>query len=226
MPEFCFENALVLSVKPLEDKKFIVSLFTKERGRHLGVVRKKTPPMTASFLTGRWKARLQEQMGSYFVDEERSGNLVFLDDAKRLNVLSSVCKLLDELLPERVDFEFFYEKTRDLLNNLTASDFQRRYILWEIALLEVLGFGLDLSKCAGGGNSNDLAYVSPKTGRAVSRDMGAPYRDKLLPLPSFVLKDDILPDEMSLLQGLNLTGYFLLNHAGLRHFPVLRSLIV
>ena len=226
MPEFCFENALVLSVKPLEDKKFIVSLFTKERGRHLGVVRKKTPPMTASFLTGRWKARLQEQMGSYFVDEERSGNLVFLDDAKRLNVLSSVCKLLDELLPEREDFEFFYEKTRDLLNNLTASDFQRRYILWEIALLEVLGFGLDLSKCAGGGNSNDLAYVSPKTGRAVSRDMGEPYRDKLLPLPSFVLKDDILPDEMSLLQGLNLTGYFLLNHAGLRHFPVLRSLIV
>ncbi len=226
MPEFSFENALVLSVKPLGDKNFVVSLFTKENGRYLGVVKKKIPPMTASFLSGRWRARLSEQLGSYYLEDEKSGNLAFLEDAKRLNVLSCVCGLLDALLPEREVFDEFYLHTVDFLENLSLPDFQKKYILWEKELLEVLGFGLDLTKCAGGGNADNLAYVSPKTGRAVSKELGLPYKDRLLPLPSFVVKTEIPADESSLLQGLNLTGYFLLNHAGLKTFPVLRSLII
>ncbi|MBO7243745.1 MAG: DNA repair protein RecO [Alphaproteobacteria bacterium] len=226
MPEFSFSKALVLSVKPLGDKKFIVSLFTKEKGKHLGIVKKKTPPMTASFLSGRWQARLIEQMGAYYIEDEHSTHLSFLDDAKRLSALSSVCFLLDVLLPERVEYEFFYIKTVDFFNSLTQPDFQARYVLWEKSLLEALGFALDFSKCAGGGDSTDLAYVSPKSGRAVSRKMGEPYKDKLLPLPKFMHTDCEEVDKEALLAGLNTTAYFLLNHAGLKQLPILRNSIV
>ncbi len=225
MPDFYAENALVLSSKPLGDKKFIVSLFTKEKGRHLGVVKKKSPPMTCSFLTVRWQARLQEQLGVYYIEDEKSANLAFLEDAKRLNALSSVCYLIDALLPERENCAYFYDETIDFLSHLEDSDFQKRYIFWEASLLEALGFGLDLTKCAGGGNSADLAYVSPKSGRSVSRQVGLPYKDKLLPLPPFFVKE-VPVDEKMLFQGLNLTGYFLLRYAGLKELPVLRSAIV
>ncbi len=225
MPDFYAENALVLSSRLLGDKKFIVSLFTKEKGRHLGVVKKKSPPMTASFLTVRWQARLQEQLGVFYIEDEKSSNLAFLEDSKRLNALSSLCYLLDVLLPEREIYQQLFDETMDFLSHLDENDFQQRYIVWEIALLEALGFGLDLTKCAGGGDSNDLAYVSPKSGRAVSRQMGLPYQDKLLPLPPFLVKN-IPVEEKMIFQGLNLTGYFLLHYAGLKNLPVLRSGIV
>ncbi len=225
MPDFYAENALVLSSRLLGDKKFIVSLFTKEKGRHLGVVKKKSPPMTASFLTVRWQARLQEQLGVFYIEDEKSSNLAFLEDSKRLNALSSLCYLLDVLLPEREIYQQLFDETMDFLSHLDENDFQQRYIVWEIALLEALGFGLDLTKCAGGGDSNDLAYVSPKSGRAVSRQMGLPYQDKLLPLPPFLIKN-IPVEEKMIFQGLNLTGYFLLHYAGLKNLPVLRSGIV
>lgn len=225
MPDFYAENALVLSSRLLGDKKFIVSLFTREKGRHLGVVKKKSPPMTAAFLTVRWQARLQEQLGVFYIEDEKSANLAFLEDSKRLNALSSLCYLLDVLLPEREAYQQLFDETMDFLAHLDENDFQQRYVMWEIALLEALGFGLDLTKCAGGGDANDLAYVSPKSGRAVSRQMGLPYQDKLLPLPSFLVKN-VPIDEKMIFQGLNLTGYFLLHYAGLKSLPVLRSGIV
>lgn len=225
MPEFEFDKGLVLSSKPLGDKKFIVSLFTKEKGRHLGVVKKKMPPLTASFFSGRWQARLSEQMGSFYLEDEKSVHLSFLDDKKRLNVISSMCYLLDHLLPERESYPEFYDLTYHFLTSLDEDDFQKKYIFWEVELLSALGFGLDLSKCAGGGDANDLAYVSPKTGRAVSKKMGDPYKDKLLPLPAFMFKNEA-PNKDDLLKGLSMTGYFLITHVGLKNLPVLRHQII
>ena len=225
MPEFEFDKGLVLSSKPLGDKKFIVSLFTKEKGRHLGVVKKKMPPLTASFFSGRWQARLSEQMGSFYLEDEKSVHLSFLDDKKGLNVISSMCYLLDHLLPERESYPEFYDLTYHFLTSLEEDDFQKKYIFWEVELLGALGFGLDLSKCAGGGDANDLAYVSPKTGRAVSKKMGDPYKDKLLPLPAFMFKNEA-PNKDDLLKGLSMTGYFLITHVGLKNLPVLRHQII
>lgn len=226
MLDFSFQKALVLSSKPLGDRKFIVSLFTKEKGRYLGVVKRKNPPMTASFLTGRWQARLNEQMGTFYIEDETSANLAFIDDMKRLNVLTSICFLIDSLLPEREELSFFYNQTIEYLDGLGDTDFQKKYVFWEANLLSAIGFGLDLTKCAGGGDSSDLAYVSPKTGRAVSKKLGLPYHDKLLPLPKFMWLTDAEYDKKSLLEGLNLTGYFLLTHAGLKQLPILRTSLV
>ncbi len=91
------------------------------------------------------------------------------------------------------------------------------YVMWEVAFLKELGFSLDLSKCAGGGDSKDLAYVSPKTGRAVSAEAGEPYKDKLLQLPGFLSPAGGSAERSDVLRGLELTGYFLEHWAFVHH---------
>ena len=86
------------------------------------------------------------------------------------------------------------------------------YVVWECDLLAALGFGLDLARCAVSGTNQDLAYVSPRTGRAVSRETGAPYNDKLLPLPRFLWRPDTPTSPADLVAGLTLTRHFLLRH--------------
>lgn len=227
MPSFKTQNALLLHVRALGEKSFLLSLFTPEKGRYIGVVKTKNRPDIASFVDARWQARLEEQIGSYYLDNISSFAANFLDDKKRLSVISSVCELLHQLLPERQTAENLYTSTIDLLKHLSTDMFLGNYLRWEVLLLSEIGFGLDFSKCAGGGNSNDLAYVSPKTGRAVSWEKGKPYHDKLLVLPRFLWcsnTSDISQED--LLKGFVLTSYFLTEHAGLHHLPVAREQLV
>ena len=104
-----------------------------------------------------------------------------------------------------------FSETLHLIHDLEKEDFATRYVAWELGLLRELGFGLDLSSCAATGVVEDLAYVSPRSAQAVSRDSGAPYRDKLLPLPAF-LHGDTEASASDILDGLRLTGYFLDRH--------------
>lgn len=222
MLEFKIHKALVLSVRPLGEHSFILSLFTEENGRHLGVVKYKRPPGTGSFVNGRWQARLAEQMGHYYLEDIMVFAAGFLEDKQRLACLGCICVLLDKLLPERQNNTLLYEQTFSFLNQLESPDFIENYIRWEVNLLAALGFGLHLSGCAGGGNPEDLYYVSPNTGRAVSREKGYPYHDKLLRLPAFLWKEaKTTPEELK--QGLILTGFFLQTHAGLLQLPLLRE---
>lgn len=223
MPEFKTQEALVLSVRPLGERSYILSLFTQEHGKHLGVIRCKTPPDIASFVYTRWQARLPEQMGHYYLEDCYSFAASFLEDKKRLACLSCICTLLDKLLPERQSNLFLYQQTICFLKEqLEQSDFIENYVRWEVELLSILGFGLDLTECAGGGNSNNLCYVSPKSGRAVSAEKGEPYQNKLLNLPAFLWKNtQATPTDLK--QGLDLTAFFLIHHAGLKQLPLLRT---
>ncbi len=215
MPDFTWEKALVLSSRRLGERSFITAIFTREQGRALGVVNKKQPPNTGTFVAGRWQARLAEQLGHFYLEETHSFAARYLDDRQRLACLFCVCALLDDLLPEHQAFPDLYDTVFTFLNQLDTDDFLMRYIRFEQALLSEVGFGLDTSGCAGGGDPTDLAYISPKTGRAVSRSVGAPYRTKLLPLPRFMWQDS--PATATDIQnGLNLTGYFLQTFA-LKH---------
>jgi DNA repair protein RecO (recombination protein O) len=123
------------------------------------------------------------------------------------------------VLPEREPHEDVYQATATLIAAITGESaaWPADYVRWELALLTALGFGLDLSKCAVTGGAEDLAFVSPKTGRAVSRDSGRGYADRLLPLPGFLLRDGN-PGRSDLLAGLRLTGYFLDRHV--LHGPI------
>ncbi len=223
MPEFTTSNALVLSAKPLGENTFIISLFTAENGRHLGVIKKKHPPEIGTLCQATWKARLSDQLGSFYLEETKSYAPLFLDDMPRLHVLSNLCATLDKSLPERQSYTNLHAQTLKLLNDLLQDYFYENYIHFEIALLSALGFALDMTECAGGGDKNDLAYVSPKTGRAVSRAKGLPYHDKLLKLPRFLWQETAATSE-DLVDGLALTGYFLTNYLGT--LPITRNRIL
>ena len=224
MPEFKTENAIVLGAKALGENAFVLSLLTRENGRYLGVLKRKTPPQIGDIVQARWNARLLEQMGTFYVENIHSTAAPILDDIKRLNCLSCLCELLNTTLPERQPCEKFYEKVFLFLNELLDEDYLKHYIFLEKELLAVLGFGLDLSDCAGGGDKNDLAYVSPKTGRAVSREKGYPYHKQLLPLPPF-LWTQATATEKDLQMGLSLTGYFLREHTTKGTLPQTRQFL-
>jgi DNA repair protein RecO (recombination protein O) len=161
-------------------------------------------------------------MGTFYLEEVNSLCVPFLDDKKRLACLLSICLLLHELLPERQIFPDLYHSVLDFLNNLSEMDFLKRYVLLEKELLSEIGFGLDTSCCAGGGRSDDLFYISPKTGRAVSREKGKPYHDKLLLLPRFLWCDAEVTDS-DIQIGLKLTGYFLQTYALKKMLPKIRE---
>jgi len=213
MPEFTCINALVLNAKPLGEASFILSLFTPENGRHLGVIKKKQPPEIGTLCHARWKARLSDQLGSFYLEETKAYAPLLLDDMPRLNVLSCLCALLDKTLPERQAYSNLHNKTLELLTKLMANDFWIQYIRFEVELLAALGLALDMTTCAGGGDKNDLGYISPKTGRAVSHAKGLPYHDKLLKLPKFLWQDVSASNE-DLINGLALTGHFLSTYLG------------
>lgn len=226
MPSFKTEKALLLSVKPMGEKSWLLSVFTSENGRFCGILKTKQPPHVGSFLSIRWQARLNEQLGTFYLDDTKAFFVGFLDDKIRLYILSSLCALLNELLPERQNENNLYEKTICLLDNIMQPDVIVKYIFWEIELLKVIGFGLDFSDCAGGGDKNNLAFVSPKSGRAVSHEKGLPYKDKLLPLPRFLWQKAKDVNSFELLQAFSLTTYFLINYSGLKQLPVMREQLI
>ena len=135
-----------------------------------------------------WKARLADQLGTMSVEMRRSFAAETLDDAQALMALSSITTLT-RLLPERDPHPNLYEITLFVLGFLNdATVWPALLVRWEMALLDELGFGLDLSQCAATGSNDQLIYVSPKSGRAVSASAGEPYREKLLALPQFLTK--------------------------------------
>ncbi len=225
MPEFKSEKAIVLGVKNFGERSYVVSLLTKENGRFLGVFKRKNPPQIADIVSARWQARLNEQLGTFYLEHLKTTAAEFLDDWERLCALKSICETLNNCLPERQNFKIIYDNLLLFFKNLNNEFYVKDYIIFELILLKELGFGLDLTSCAGGGDKNHLIYVSPKTGHAVSQEVGAPYRDKLLPLPAFLIKNTI-PSLEDLKNGLNLTGYFLTKHSPKNFLPRERTFLI
>jgi len=219
------DDAIVLSARRHGEANLVLSALTREHGRHLGLVkggasRRQRPLLEiGNLLKVTWRARLEEQLGNFTVEPVGAVAAILLDDPLRLAALSAACAVADVVLPEREPHEDVYRATAALIDAISAAtDWPAAYVRWELALLAALGFGLDLSRCAATGETADLAYVSPKTGRAVSRAAGQGYHDRLLPLPLFLIDAAATPDAADLLAGLRLTGYFLDRHV--LHGPV------
>ena len=213
------DDAIVLSARRHGEANLVLSALTREHGRHLGLVkggasRRQRPLLEiGNLLKVTWRARLEEQLGNFTVEPVGAVAAILLDDPLRLAALSAACAVADVVLPEREPHEDVYRATAALIDAISAAtDWPAAYVRWELALLAALGFGLDLSRCAATGETADLAYVSPKTGRAVSRAAGQGYHDRLLPLPLFLIDAAATPDAADLLSGLRLTGYFLDRH--------------
>ncbi len=210
------DEGIILSVRPHGETSAIVELFTRDHGRHLGLVRggrsRRNRPILqlGNHVDATWRARLAEHLGNLTAELRRGLAAEVMERKVALSGLMSLCALA-RLLPERDPHPSLYEVTQFVLGYLLDDEvWPALYVRWELALLEELGFGLDLTTCAATGSTDDLVFVSPKTGRAVSRDAGMPYADKLLRLPRFLRKDRRGEHEPSdVVDGLKLTAYFL-----------------
>jgi DNA repair protein RecO (recombination protein O) len=216
------DDAIVLNARAHGESAAILEVLTREHGRHLGLVRGgasrrfRAVLQPGNSLKVEWRARLSEHLGGFTVEttSARAGAVMESHDA--LIGLNAMTATVGLVLPERAQCPAVFEASVILLDALAEdglSHWGPLYVRWELGLLEALGFGLDLSKCAATGSREDLRYVSPRTGRAVSGAAGAAYADRLLLLPAFLLgaQNPVLPSDIAL--GLKLTGHFLSERA-------------
>jgi DNA repair protein RecO (recombination protein O) len=213
------DEGTVLGVKRHGETSVILELMTHERGRHLGLVRGgagrrlRGVLQPGNSLRATWRARLDEHLGHYVVEGVSSRAAAFLTVAHAVHGvthLAALCRLLAEREPH-VRIHAALEEILDRIDDpRLAAPLVARF---ELAFLAELGFGLDLASCAATGQTKDLVYVSPRSGRAVSRDAGEEYRDKLMRLPGFLRRDDEPASTADLADAFALTGFFLERHA-------------
>ncbi|MDX8350307.1 DNA repair protein RecO [Cognatiyoonia sp. IB215446] len=209
------DEGVLLVTRPFGETSVIAEVFSENHGRHAGVVRSGTSRKVAPILqpgaqlSVTWKARLDSHLGSFTVEPIRSRAASAMGDRLALAGLNAVCALLALVLPEREGHPALYGRTINLLDLLGQTDiWPLAYLRWEQALLEEMGFGLDLSACAVRGVNDDLIYVSPKSGRAVSRDGAGEWADRMLPLPP-VLSGQGDATNAEIVTALGTTGYFI-----------------
>lgn len=210
------DDGIIIGARKHGETSVIATLLTREHGRHAGLIRggagkrMRGIVQPGNKVRASWRARLAEHLGNFSLEPVASYGAAALSNGNRLAALTSACALVDAALPEREPHPALMDGLEILLCALDDDTvWPVIYVKWEIGLLTELGFGLDLTACAATGETDDLVYVSPKSGRAVSRAAGAPYKEKLLPLPQFLI-DPAAPADIA--NGLRLTGYFLENH--------------
>jgi len=212
------DDGIVLGVRRHGETNAILELMTRGHGRHLGLVRggfgSRLKPVLqpGNSVSAAWRARLDEHLGNYTVEGVSLRAASFFSAPHAVYGVTHLAALM-RLLPERDPHAGLYEALDDILNHLDDAVLAAPMVVrFELRLLSELGFGLDLETCVATGTSADLVYVSPKSGRAVSRSAGAPWSDKMLRLPAFLREHDASPVGHDLTDGFALTGYFLTRH--------------
>ncbi len=212
------DEGIVLTARPHGDGDAVLHALTFEHGRHAGLVKggsgRRLRPMLqlGNRLEVEWRARLADQLGGFRVEPKRLFAAALLDDPLRLAALGSACGLVEAGLAERDPHPRLYAALLAWLQRLAAdADWAADYVRFELLLLAELGFAVDLSTCAVTGATGGLAFVSPRTGRAVSREGAGPLADRLLPLPPFLVEPvDAEPEQIA--SGLRLAAHFLRRH--------------
>jgi len=206
-------EALLIGVRRHGESSVIAEAMVAGRGRYLGLVRGgRSTKLAATLQPGNtiqltWRARLEDHLGAFTVELLQARAAELIADRDRLYLSQILCEHL-RLLPERDPHDRLLAMALDLIDHAPDGAALARF---EMALLDDLGFGLDLTSCAATGVTEDLTHVSPKSGRAVSRAAAEPYKDRLLKLPSFLhARGNASPDDIG--DALRLTGHFLDTH--------------
>lgn len=209
------DEGVIIGVKLFGETSVIAEVMTRQHGRHMGIVRSgRSKSMRSLTQAGNqvnchWRARLEDHLGQFALEATHVHAAHIMQSAVALHVLNQTCCLV-RLLAERDPHPEIYDSLCVILAHIDEPTIAPVLLVrLELALLAELGFGLDLSACAVTGQSEDLVYVSPKSGRAVSRAAGQPWHDKLLPLPAFMAEagDQISTDDIA--AAFALTGFFL-----------------
>ena len=216
---------IILSAKKYGEKGLIINVLTELHGRYVGWINNyKTKSISSSVQPGNlvkvvWKSRLIEQMGNFKIEQISSISGKIFDEKLKLQALISLCSLLEKFLPERQSYSEIFNATKAFLNVLAINNESKNkkwikgYVKWEIGLLSSIGFSLNLKQCAVTGQKNNLYYVSPKTGKAVSKQGAGKFAPKLLKLPMFLGGTEDIGSSLNeeIIMGLNITTYFFKN---------------
>ena len=212
------EEAVVVGTRRHAEADVILEVMTRGRGRYLGLVRggrsRRLRPVVqpGNTLQVTWRARLSEHLGSFRVEPVQERAAVLMTSGQGVFGIQLIAAHL-RILPERDPHPRLYDALALIVDHLgdppLAAEMMARF---ELLLLDELGFGLDLDTCAATGQADNLVYVSPKSGRAVSAEAGRPYDDRLLALPDFLARMSGRPDAEAFDNAFRLTGHFLLRH--------------
>lgn len=209
-------DGLLLASRPHGESAAIIEVLTADHGLWRGIVRggagRRMAPvlMPGNSLRLVWRARLEDQLGTFTVDLLRARAGAILADADRLAALNALCALALFALPERAAHPRLHALAEVLLDRLaTGESWFGVYLLWEKVLLEETGYGLDLSRCAVTGEIDGLTHVSPRTGRAVTAEGAGDWAERLLPLPPLLLDAAAPESRAQMAAGLRTTGHFL-----------------
>jgi DNA repair protein RecO (recombination protein O) len=212
------DDGFVLGVRRHGEANAILELMTRAHGRHLGLVRggagsRMRPVLQpGNTVRAQWRARLDDHLGTFTIEPIALRAGALFSDSHAVFALAHLGALV-RLLPERDPHEAVYDGLETIVSHLQDPAACAALIVrFELLMLSELGFGLDLDACAATGSPDDLAYVSPRSGRAVSREAGAPWRDRLLALPAFVLGDADRVGPKEIADGFALTAFFLARH--------------
>lgn len=221
------DQGLIINIKKYGENDAIVKIFSQKHGICRGYVKKINSKKQRSLfqignlISFEWKSRVEDGLGSfYYVDLIKNYFSKILFEKIKLNSVSTLFFIIDNYFYERENHNLFYQDLESFLNFISYesenNNILKYYIILELKVLEIMGYGLDLSCCAASGVVDDLAYVSPKSAKAVSQDAAEPYKDKLLKLPKFILDNfnninlenkNITFEDIK--NGFKLSGYFL-----------------
>tara|TARA_B100001765_G_C19492722_1_gene334786 strand:- start:298 stop:1020 length:723 start_codon:yes stop_codon:yes gene_type:complete len=215
------DQGIVLSVRPHGEGGAVVHLLTQNHGKCGGYVngaqssgRLRSLLQPGNIVSCEWQAKSEGALGRYDLELEKDVSAVIFDDPNAIHAVQSACSLIDMFLPEREIYFDLYQGTEAFLDIIKTSQWPAVYILWEVAFLKEMGYGIDLSKCAVTDETKNLTHVSPKTGRAVCEREAEPYKSKLLEIPHFMQGEAFQEGDIE--TGLALTGHFMI-HRLLQH---------
>lgn len=211
------DEGIAIGVKKFSDSTNLMKILTKDNGIYSGLIRIKKNQgnsgvnIPGNTLSVNWRARLSEHLGFFNTELIKSRSSNYLNSSINLEVLNSICSLMD-IFPEREECIDLYNIIEELLDNLNNTRlWPFLYIKFELLFIERMGYGLDLSSCAVNGSTDNLNWVSPKTGRAVSALGAKGWEDRLLKLPEFLGQNEIKSvSKADLLDSLKLTEFFLI----------------
>ena len=220
------DSGIIISVRKYSESSLIVKVLSRNHGLYSGFVRgatsssknlAKTRVIYQNFnlVDFEWSAKVEDNLGFFKIELQKSFLADIISSPVKLSALGSISNLIEKNILEREPAEEIFSGLLKLLQNLGCKNeiFLKQYIKFEIDLLQILGYGIDLSECAATGATEDLHFVSPKSARAVCLQAGEKYRDKLLILPQFLLENNQLETtKEDLLNGLKLSGFFIERH--------------
>lgn len=231
------DEGVVIDVKKHNESSAIIKIFSRNHGIYRGFVKnafsKKNQPIfqVGNLTSFEWRSRVEEGLGSfYYCDIVKSYSSKIIFNKLRLSCFLSIISVINDNFHERELLDSLYLRLVNVLDSFSNENFKDRkiiidYIIFEFDMLSELGYGMDLTQCAVSCATTNLTYVSPKSGRAVSKEVGSPYKQKILDLPSFIHayannldhqvgynNDNLGISDRDILNGVKLTGFFLDKH--------------